>query len=133
MWQNSKPVFVVPSNWNLNCGFSMVPKSAVDEQLIALNKVKLELGSNIEISHQFVAGDGEKEITFAMYILNLKGETIVASEKLYTIKFNVIDDICTTYTIVSDSSGSTAGSTAKARQNVVVNVPYKLLLDNFSF
>ena len=112
MWERSKPAFVVPSNWNLNCGFSMVPKSAADEQLIASNKVKLALGSNIEISHKFAASDGEKEITFAMYILNLKGEKILASEKLYTIKYNVIDDICTTYTIVSDSSGSTAGSTA---------------------
>jgi hypothetical protein len=111
----------------------MVPKSVADEQLIASNKVTFGVSSDIEIGHKFAAGDGEKEVTFAMYILNLKGEKMVESEKLYTIKFNVIDDICTTYTIVSDSSGSTAGSTASARQNVVVNVPFKLLLDNFSF
>ena len=57
----------------------------------------------------------------------------MATEKLYTIKFAVIDDICTTYTIVQDSSGSTAGATSTARQLVVINLPFKLLLDNFSF
>jgi len=77
----------------------MVPKYAADEQLITSNKVTFAVSSDIEISHKFAAGDGEKEVSFAMYILNLKGEKMVESEKLYTIKFNAVDDICTTYTI----------------------------------